>query len=207
MSIWAQMIACVGFVSAAILLVSCAEPPSQPLEAAQKGIEATRTAGAEDYAKEEFAKLEEELRQAKEEIVKQEGALSIFRSYSKADEMLKRVADESKQVEARAVAKKEEAKKTAQTTENEAKAVLASARELLAKAPVGKERAAVQSIKSDLSGIETGLGEVHQLIEKGDYLGAEAKAKALKDKASAVSAEIQKAIEKAKGRKMRTRVS
>jgi hypothetical protein len=63
----------------------------------------------------------------------------------------------------------------------------------------------VETIKQDLSGLETGVGAVHQLIEKEDYLGAEVQAKALKEKGVAVSVEIQNSIDKTKGKKPRSR--
>lgn len=71
----------------------------------------------------------------------------------------------------------------------------------MTKAPTGKEQVAVEALKQDLSGLQNGLGSVHQSIEKGDYLGAETRAKTIKDKGASVSEEIQKAIEKTKGRK------
>jgi hypothetical protein len=75
----------------------------------------------------------------------------------------------------------------------------------MTKAPTGKERAAVQAIKQDLDGLETSLSAVHQSIEKGDYLGAEVQAKALKEKGVAVSEEIHNAIAKTKGKKSTSR--
>ncbi len=196
----------IGAVAMAFLAAGCAQPPTERLEAAQKAVEAARSAGGPEYAKEDFAKLEQAFAQAKEELAKQEKTFAVFRSYADADRMLIRVAEEGKQVETKAAANKEAAKTAALTMEKEAQQAVASARELVAKAPVGKDRAAVESIKQDLSGLEEGLGAVHQLIEKGDYAGAEAQAKSLKDKGAAVSDEIQQAIEKAKsGKKVASR--
>lgn len=185
-------------VSMALMAAGCAQPPTERLEAAQRAVEAARSAGAPDYAKEDFAKLEQEFALAKEELAKQEKTMAIFRSYTDADRMLTRVAEEGKQVETKAAANKEAAKTAALAAEKEAQQAVASTKELIAKAPVGKDRAAVESIKHDLSGLEESLGAVHQLIEKGDYAGAEAQAKSLKDKGAAVFDEIRQAIEKAK---------
>lgn len=207
MRAWERTVIGFACMATAMLLSGCAQPPTQQLEAAQKGVEAARAAGAAEYAKEEFRKLEQDFTLAQEEMARQEKTLSIFRSYSEADEMLTRVADAAKQVEAKAAAAKEEAKTAAIAVEKEAQTAVASAQDLLAKAPVGKDRAAVEAIKQDLAGLEAGLGTVHQLIEKGDYLGAEAQAKALKEKVAAVSEEIQQAIEKAGGKRTKTRIS
>jgi hypothetical protein len=59
----------------------------------------------------------------------------------------------------------------------------------------------VETIKQDIGGLETSLNAVQQLIEKGDYLGAEVQAKAVKEKGAAVAEEIQHAIEKTTGKK------
>lgn len=71
----------------------------------------------------------------------------------------------------------------------------------MAKAPTGKDRAAMETIKADISALESNLETVHQLIEKGNYLGAELQAKALKDKGSAISKELRNAIAKVKRKK------
>ncbi len=202
---WHRMIVGAMGIVLVALLSSCAEPPTEKLAAAQKAFEAAQGAGAAVYVKEDFAALEQELAGAKEELAKQEKALSIFRSYTEADRMLTRVADLAKQVESKATTKKEEAKAAALNMEKEAQQAVASAQELIAKAPTGKDRAAVESIKQDLTALESGLTSIHLLIEKGDYPGAEVQAKALKDKGLAVSDEIQQAIDKVKGKGKKSR--
>lgn len=197
-----QHLTVAAVMTAAItLLPGCAQPPTEQLEAAKKAVEAAQAAGATEYAKEDSVQLEKEFSSAKDELAMQEKTLSIFRSYTEADKMLIKVVEDAEHVAAKAAQNKAAAKTAAVTMEKEAQRVVASTQELMAKAPVGKERAAVESLKQDLSGLQNGLGAVHQSIENGDYLGAETQAKALKDKGSAVSEEIQKAIEKTKGKK------
>jgi len=53
--------------------------------------------------------------------------------------------------------------------------------------------------------LETRLGEVHQLVEKGAYSGAEKQAKAVKEKGGVMVEEIRQAIEKTGGRKSASR--
>ncbi len=196
----------VGLVGLAmVMMTGCAQPPTEQLEAAKKAVESARAAGASEYAKEDFVKLEQQLTLAQDELVKQDRALAIFRSYSDADKMLIKVVEDGGAVAAKAAQNKEAAKTAALAMEKEAGQVLASAKELIAKAPTGKERAAVEAINQDVQGLETGFNAVHQLIEKGDYPAAEAQAKALKEKGSAVSGEIQSAIDKAKGKKHTSR--
>lgn len=198
----AQAVMTIGLIWGATMILGCAQPPAEQLNLAQKSVEAARSSGAPDYAKEEWGKLDQELSKAKEELGAQETAFALFRSYSKADEMLKRISEEAKRVETTARTKKEEARTAALNREKEAATVIASVENLFSKAPVGKDRAAVQAIKNDLGGLKSGLGDIHQLIDKGDYLSAEAKAKAVKDKGESVLTEIQHAIETLKRRKV-----
>ncbi len=190
-----------GLVVVMIAMTGCAKPPTEQLEAAAKAIETARVAGAPHYAKEDFIKLEQQFAAAKEELATQEKALSIFRSYVDADKLLKQVVTSGQQVEVELAERKEAAKQAALVMEKETQQVVASARDLMGKAPRGKEQAALEAIKQDLAGLETSLTAIHELIEKGDYVGAETQAKAIKEKGAEVSGEIQSAIEKTKGKK------
>lgn len=191
----------VGLIGIAIILVTgCAQPPTEQLEAAQKSVEIAQAAGAAEFAKADFTALEQQFALAKDEIAKQEKALSIFRSYRDADKMLVKVVEAGGSVAAKAAQNKEAAKTAAIALEKEALQVVASTKELIAKTPTGKERAAVEVIKQDVAGLERSLSAIHQLIEKEDYIGAEAQAKAVMEEGKALSMEIQIAIDKAKGK-------
>jgi hypothetical protein len=188
-----------------VVMTGCAQPPTEQLQAAQKSVETAKAAGAAEYAKEDFIALEQQFALAKDELAKQEKALSILRSYSEADKMLIKVVEAGGHVAAKAAQNKEAAKTAAIAMEKEAQQVVAAAKELMAKAPMGKERAAVKVITQDVAGLERSLSAVHQLIEKEDYLGAEAQAKAVKENGAALSTKIQSAIDKTKGKKPTSR--
>jgi hypothetical protein len=189
-----------GVVLILLLLNGCPQPPGQQLEAAQKAVDDAKTAGAETYAKDDWMKLEQEFALAKDELAKQEMVFPIFRLYDDVGEMLSTVVEYGGHVAAKASQNKETAKTAALVMEQGAQQVIASANELMAKAPTGKERAAIEAIKQNLNGLERGLGEIHQLVEKGAYSGAEAQAKSVKEKGGAVVKEIRQAIEKSKGK-------
>jgi hypothetical protein len=190
-----------GLAGVAIMVMAgCAQPPTEQLEAARKAVEMAQTAGASEYAKEDLAKLEQQFALAKDELATQEKALFIFRSYSEANKMLIQVVETSGQVAAKAAQNKEAAKTAALTMEKEAQLAVVSAKEVMGKAPSGKDKTAVEAIRQEVAGLATSLNAVHELIQKGDYLGAEVQAKAVKEKAAAASAEIQSAIEKTKGK-------
>jgi hypothetical protein len=68
--------------------------------------------------------------------------------------------------------------------------------ELVAKAPTGKDRAALESIKADADALKASLNDVQMMLDKADFLGAETKANAIQQKADAVSHEIENALAK-----------
>ena len=192
MRLSAQAVMTIGLILGAAMILGCAQPPAEQLDLAQKSVEAARSSGAPDYAKEEWVKLEQELSKAKEELIAQERAFSLFRSYSKADAMLKQIRRKARRVMTTVQAKKEEAETAALNRAKKATTVVASVENLLSKAPMGKDRAAVQAIKNDLDGLKGGIGDIYRLIDKGDYLGAEAKARAVKDKGESLLIETQR---------------
>lgn len=195
-----------GMAGAAILLsLGCAQPPTKQLEAAQQAVDIAKSAGATDYAKEDFALLEQQFALAKDELTKQEKVLPIFQSYSDANKMLRNVVESGRRVAAKAAQGKEAAKTAVLAMGKETGQIVASVKELIATAPTGKERAAVEAIKQDVEGLETSFNAVHQLIEMGDYFGAEIQANAVKEEGAAISREIQSIIDKAKGKKPTSR--
>ena len=189
----------IGLIAALLLMSGCAEPPVEQLAAAPKAVDAAKAAGATDYAKDDFVKLEQQLALAKEKLAEQDKTLSIFRSYANADEILVKLVKAGGQVAANAAQQKEAAKTAMLVLEQEAQLAVASAKELMEKAPLGKKRAALETLKQDIEGLESMFNAGHQLIEMGDYFGAEVQANAVKDKSEAISREIQYAIDKAKG--------
>jgi hypothetical protein len=190
----------VGLLGAAMLVLSsCAQAPTEQFQAATKAVDAARVAGAPEYAKEDFTKLEQQFDLAKEEMAKQDKAFPLFRSYTEANKLVTQVVTTGQQVEMLGAQKKEAAKTAAMAREKEAQQVLAAAQALVKKAPAGKERAELEAVKQDLTGLQGSLDSVHLRIEKGDYLGAEVQAKALKERGTAVSEELEKAIAKTKG--------
>lgn len=187
----------VGLIGIAIAVVTgCAQAPVGQLRAAQRSVDEARAAGAPDYAKPDFMKLEQQLALAKNELAGQEKALSIFRSYADAEEMLITVVESAGPVAAKAARNKTAAKTAVLAMGKEAWQVVASAKELVAKVPAGNEWAALETIKQDVEGLETSFDAVHLLIEMGDYVGAEVQAKAVKENGAALSGEIQRAIDK-----------
>lgn len=182
----------------------CAKAPTEQITVAEKAIEEARAAGAADYLPEDFTKLDGMLAAAKQEIADQDTKFALLRDYQKAEQGLLQVQADAERVRMESQQKKEEVKAEAERVRAEAQDAVKTAQALLAKAPVGKDRVALEAIKADVQGLEKSLGDVDAALGSQDYKGAAAKAQAIQQKAVTVASELQTAIDKvatAKGKR------
>ena len=186
------------FAMVPILLLSaaCAKAPTEKVTAAEKAVNDARTAGAPKYAPEEFAKLESALTNAKNEVAEQDAKFGFLRDYEKAEQALAATQTEATRVSAETATRKEEAKAAAVQAQQAAQSAVTTAQDLVSKAPLGKDRAALEAIKADIDGLATSLPDIQKTIDAEDYQAAQAKAKAVQDKSQAVSAELESALAK-----------
>lgn len=199
-----SQVARAGIVLILLLMNGCGQPPAQLLEAAQKAVDDAKTAEAETYAKGDWLKLAQEFALAKDELVKQETVFPMFRLYDDVGDMLSTVVVYGGHVAAKASQNKEAAKTAALAMEQESLRTVVSAKRLMARALSGTKRDAGEAIKQHVTALEAGFIVIHGLIENGDYLAAQMQARALTEKAGAVSGAIRSAIEKATGKKPKT---
>lgn len=185
----------------AALLVGCAKPPTEEMNAAKAGMDAAVAAGADKYAKEGLKSINDAMAAAQDEIKKQEGKL--FKNYDNAKAMIAKITTDATALKAEAIQKKEQAKQEANAAAAAATAAVAQAKALLAEAPTGKgTKADIDAMKADLAGIEGSVAEIGTLITSEEYFAATDKAKAISAKAADISAQVQAAIDKApKGKK------
>lgn len=180
----------------AILLAGCAQPPAEQIDAAEKALKEAQMSGAATYTAQEYAKLEASLTAMKKEVTDQDGKFALFRDYGKAEQLAASAKLDGERVKADAVKKKEEAKAGALQAQQVAQEAVKSAVELVASAPVGKDRAALEAIKNDVEALKASLNQIQMAIDKEDYPAAQTQAKAIHDKGQAVSAELQNALAK-----------
>jgi hypothetical protein len=182
------------------VFTSCAKQPTQLMDQAKAAIQAVETAKGNIYAKDELNKLKADLQAALDEVTAQ--SKKFFKKYGPAKDMLTKVVADADAVKAQIPARIDEAKKAAEAAINEAKTAHDNAKALLEKAPKGKgTKADIEAMKADLAGLDTQMTEVQNAITAEDYFGAKDKAMAIKDKAAAVAEQVQKAIDKVKGKR------
>jgi hypothetical protein len=180
-------------------LGGCSKAPTSEIEATQKSVEATRAAGSADYLPDEDKALSDKLNAAMQEIKTQEEKMAPFRNYEQAQKMLTEVRQQSEQLQTASAQKKEEAKQQAAALQSEASQAVQRAKDLLAQAPKGKgSEADLAALNADVDALNESMPTVQQAIDNGDYRDAISKATPIKEKANAISAEIEQAIEKVK---------
>lgn len=178
------------------VLAGCTKPPTEQIDAAEKSVADAQQSGASAYTPQDYAKLEGLLANVKKEVADQDAKFALLRDYGKAEQLAASAKAEAERVKGEVIKKKEEAKAAALQAQQVAQEAVKATQALVAKAPVGKDRAALEAIKADVDGLTKSLGEVQTLIDGGDYLAAQNKAKAIHEKSQAVSAEIQSAMGK-----------
>jgi hypothetical protein len=193
----------VSILGMSLLMGGCARPPADQINAAEQAVKDAQQNGAATYVANDYAKVEGLLAAMKTEVAEQDGKFALFRDYGKAEQLAATTKAEAERVKADAAKKLEEAKFAAAQAQQAAQATVASTLALVAKAPAGKDRAALESIKTDAEALKASLNDVQMLIDKADYLGAQTKAKAIQEKGEAVSREIETALAKiGKGKTM-----
>jgi len=189
-----------GFVMISIvaLLSSCAKVPQAEIDAANAAIEEARGAAADVYVPAEFAALQDSMNSINAMVEAQKGKL--FGSFTAVKEKLAAVTTQAATVKTNAETRKAEVQAEIETLLTEVTALVGQNKELVGKAPRGKEgAAAVEAIKTEIGVIETTVTEATGLRDSGNLVGALDKLKAAKEKATAINTELQDVIAKKAG--------
>jgi hypothetical protein len=183
-------------IAVVFLFASCSKP-QQAIDEAQAALEAAKNEGANIYAAEELKALEDSMASAMDEVETQ--SKKFFKSYGGVKNSLTKLKADAEVLRASIPERKEKAKNDAIAMMEEAQAAVAEAKALLEKAPGGKGiRVEIEAFAADLKAMEEALAVVQEAFDGGDYLGALDSAKAIQEKATNISQEIQRAIEKVK---------
>ncbi len=186
----------VPVLCAFLMLTACAKPPTEQIAAAEKAVSDAQQSGASTYVADEYAKVQGSLAALKQEVSDQDGKLAIFRDYGKVEQLAVAAKSDAERLKAEATKKKDEAKAAALQAQQVAQEAVAATLALVAKAPTGKDRAALESIKADAEALKASLNQVQMAIDTADYPVAQTKAVAIHEKSQAVSHEIEAALAK-----------
>jgi len=193
----------IALLSVAVMVVSsCSKLPEVELENAKKAVEELKAVEANRYLSAEFNALQDSLNAANVAVETEKSRFFLVRNYDAAKNQLVRIVTAAGELKTKNEEKKAAVRQEAQQNIADVNTLIAENKELLKKAPKGKEgKAALEAIQSDINTIEASVNEVNTLLNNGDYLTANDKAKALKTKAESIKEELNNAIAKTKKRK------
>ncbi len=192
----------VAFSFLVVSLASCAKAPQAEIDAANVSIESAKTAGADRYAPESFNAASEALKTALTAVEEQNSKFALFRNYDAAKTTLASVATLSTKAVEETTAKKAALKAEVTQSITDLTALIVADKELLAKAPKGKEgKAAIEAIGQEIAVVETVNTEVTAGVANNeDILTLSDKIKPAVEKAKAINTELTDVIAK-KGKK------
>jgi outer membrane murein-binding lipoprotein Lpp len=187
-----------GVLVVTVALVSgCAKAPREAMDSASNLLTQAETQEADVYAPEQFKAAQDSFAAAQTEIDLQAGKFAMVRDYDRASELLAAASRLATEAAETGVTRKEEMRVETEDLLAQARAAGAEARDLLQKAPTGKEgRVALVAIGQDVDSLDALFVEVEQLLASDDILHAHERAQAALEKAQGLTGELQHAIEK-----------
>jgi hypothetical protein len=179
----------------AAIFMGCAKVPQVEIDAANAAIESAVTAGADKYLPDEFAAVKDSMNAIMEAIELQKS--KSFAKYGDVKEKLAAVTTMANDLVTKTEARIVELKAEVPQKLEEVAALVKETKQLLLKAPKGKEGlAALNAMKSEIAAAEKSMGEVTPLLESGDVYGASTKVNGLLETLTQIKEELQNAIAK-----------
>jgi hypothetical protein len=185
-------------IALVLLLVSgCAKAPQVELDAAKASMEAAGSVEANRYLAEEYNSLQDSLNAVTVAIEAENSKSFMSRDYDAITEKIVKITTDSDALKLKVEERKVQVRDEVQNSLVELTTLITEDKELLTKAPKGKEgMTALEAIQSDITIIEASVNEINTLISNGDYLTAQDKVNASKAKAEAIKEELTTAISK-----------
>ena len=172
-----------GLSLCALLLVGCAQSPTQELSDAQVALDSARVAEADRYAADQYQLAQDSLSAAQAEIE--------AKNYDKARTLLAFVTETANAAREAVPARKEEAKVEVETLLAQATTALDSVKAQLSAAQTGSTPVEVVSTQDELSAIEAELQAATQARDSGDFATARDQANVVLQKLNDLGARLQ----------------
>ncbi len=186
-----------AFASLAMLVfvTGCGKVPQEQIDAVNAAIETAKQAEADVYVPAQFAALQDEMNQIMTKVEAEKS--KTFKSFKEVKELLAAMPAKAAAVAESVAAAKEEVKVNTEALFVEIDGLLTAHKDLLKKAPKGKEgRAVLEEMKNEVAVIEGSIAEAKALFEQGSFKAAFDKATAAKDSITAINNELTEAIAK-----------
>ena len=181
----------------AVLAVGCAKPPQQEIDGAKAALAAAEQSEAPKYAADAWDKAQQGMNAVNAELEAQQAKFALFRSYTKAKQLIADATNAANAAKDAAVAGKEKAKTEAQAAIDAAKASLNNANTLLAdiekcgRAKRAKEvKKDLETVKGNLESYKATVADLDSKFTKEDFFGAKAAAETLKGQIDPIASDL-----------------
>lgn len=187
----------------AALTVACAKPPQQELDGAKAAMAAAEQAEAPKYAADAWDKAQQAMNAVNAEIEAQNAKFALFRSYTKAKQLIADANTAAAAAKDAGIAGKEKAKNEARAAIDAVKASIDTAKatmdalEKCRRKPKDLKKD-LELMKGNLDGYNNQVTELENAFTKEDFFGAKAQAESLKGQVDNMDKELQAAKAKIK---------
>lgn len=176
---------------------SCAKFPQTEIDVAKTAIQETKDLGADVYVPEAYQAVVDSMTSAENQINVAKG--KMFKTYKKEKASLVVVGQMCTDVKAKTEARKAELKAETISLSATVKALNETNKELLGKAPKGKEgKVVLIAIASDIASVDAEIVAVDSLLNVGDLINSNAKIKTANENSVRINGELNEAISKVK---------
>jgi hypothetical protein len=174
---------------------SCAKFPQTEIDVAKTAIQETKDLGADVYVPEAYQAVVDSMTSAENQIDVAKG--KMFKTYKKEKAFLVVVGQMCTEVKAKTEVRKAELKAETISLSATVKALNETNKELLAKAPKGKDgKEVLIAIASEVASIDLEIVVVDSLLNSGDLINSNTKIKNANDISVRIKDELNKAISK-----------
>ena len=186
-----------------VVATGCAKPPQQEIDAAKAAVSAAESAEAPKYAADAWNKAQQAMNAVNAEIEAQANKFALFRSYTKAKELVAAASQAANEAKDAAVAGKEAAKNAANEALAAAKASVDMANTTMTELAACRRQPKdfkkdMEAMKGSLDGLVAQVAGIESAIASEDFFGAKSQADSLKGSVDTLVADMQGAKAKIK---------
>lgn len=188
-----------GFASVMMLvfLAGCGKVPQEQIDAAKLAIDSAKAAEADVYLPAEYSALQNDMNAIMAAIEVENS--KTFKNFKEQKAQLTDLLVTADKVKENAAVAKEQVGVEVQGLFTEINNLMVENKDLMTKAPKGKEGAAVlEEIRNEMVVIEGSVAEANTLFTEGKYMAARDKVNAAIENINAINTELKDAIAKVK---------
>ena len=180
----------------AVIAVGCAKPPQQEIDAAKAALQAASDSEAPKYAGSEWDKANQAMSAVNAELEAQQAKFALFRSYTKAKQLIADAQNAANAAKQAGIAGKEKAKNEAQAAIAAVKGAVEQATTLVAdiekcRRPKPKDfKKDWELKKGQVDGFAAPVADLDANFGREDFLGVKAQAETLKAQVDAWVTEV-----------------